>query len=337
MGFTNFPNGVTSFGIGLYGGGGLFGPGCGKVRYLVTGKTSSNQYYQRLAVDNGVADGDIYTSLASAEDACTAGRNDVVVVTPGTYTVTASLTWDKNNTHLVGVGGRTNRGGMGASVYFNNATADVEQLIKVDGHNCQFHGIYLRNAGADAQCYTALKVHKGENFYAECCQFVGHAGTTQVDTAATSSLWLYTSSAGKPWGATFVNCRIGSGSETIRTAGATIYCSGSAALAPKYITFEDCVIESYSDTAANPAVHISAANSTDRYMLFKRCFFYNFSVNHTQAATEVIDDDSGATHEVIIMDSYAMGYSAWDSAGIGYVYHNRAADANDHCILEKAQ
>jgi hypothetical protein len=337
MGYTNFPNGITSYGVPIHGSG-LLGPlglGCGDIFWLVASK-SSNSFYDKL-IANGIPDNKIYTTLATAYAATTSGQNDVVVVMPGTYTVTASLTWANHNTHLVGVGGRSNRGGMGASVYFNNATADVEQLIKVNGDNCQFHGIYLRNAGADAQCYTALKVHEGENFYAEGCQFVGHAAATQVDTAATSSLWFYTDSSGKPWGATFVNCRIGSGSETIRTDGSTIYASGSAALTAKYITFEDCVIESYSDTAANPAVLIAANYSIDRYMLFKRCLFYNYSVNHAQSATQVINDDCGTTHEIVMMDSYAVGYTDWDADGIGYTYHNRPADNSDNGIMEKAQ
>ena len=206
----------------------------------------------------------------------------------------------------------------------------------MDGDNCQFHNMYLRNAGASATNYTALKLHAGENFYAANCQFVGHAAATQVDTAATSSLWLYSDANGKPWGATFDRCRIGSASETIRTAGSTIYCSGAAALTEKYCTFNDCTIESYSDTAANPALHIAEGFAGDRYFLFKNCLFYNFSVNHAQAATEVIDDDSGSTHEVILMNCAAMGYSSWDSAGIGYVYHVRGADAAGYGLMEVA-
>jgi len=194
--------------------------------------------------------------------------------------------------------------------------------------NCQFHNMYLRNAGASATNYTALKLHCGENFYAQNCQFVGHAAATQVDTAATSSLWLYSDSTGKPWGAYFNHCRIGSASETIRTAGSTIYASGAAALTEKYCTWEDCTIESYSDTAANPAFHIAEGFAGDRYFLFKNCFFYNFSVNHAQAANEVINDDSGSTHEVILMNCVSMGYSVWDADGIGYVYtHGAAAGA----------
>jgi len=309
------------------------GPGIGEIFWVAPDRSATSQFRTQLE-NQGITD--IDTTIAAAEDRCVAYRNDIVMVFPGTYTVTESLTWDKANTHLIGIGA-LNRGGMGSTVYVNNATADVEQVIKVDGHNCQFHNMYLRNAGADAQCYTALKVHKGENFYAENCQFVGHAAATQVDTAATSSLWFFIDATGKPWGANFKNCRIGSASETIRTAGAVIYISGSAALAPKYITFTDCTIESYSDTAACEAVHIAASNSSDRYMLFKDCLFYNFSVNHATSMTEVFVDDSGSTHEVLLMGSTcAMGYTSWDNGGIGYIYADRFADAAGSHLMEVA-
>jgi len=324
-------------GIPMNAGSDLFGIGSGNIKYLVTAKnTATNLYYAKLH-KNGVLGSDIFTDLATAYARTTSDQNDVIVVTPGTYTVTESLTWDNDNTHLFGLAGPLSRGGMGSSVYFNCATAEVEQLIKVDGHNVRFHNIYLRNAGADALNLTALKCHKGENFYAENCQFVGHAAATQVDTAATSSLWLYSDATGKPWGANFVNCRIGSASETVRTAGSVIYASGATALTQKYVKFKNCEIESYSETAACPAVHIAASFAGDRYMLFDDCFFYNFSVNHANSMTEVFNDDSGSTHEVILKGSTcAMGYSSWDSAGIGYVYHTRGVDAAGYGLMEVA-
>jgi len=311
--------------------------GLGGDSFFVTAADSSTNKYREWAREY-LPNDKLYTTIAAAEDACVSGRGDTVYVFPGTYTVSASLTWDKHNTNLVGLGGPLSRGGMGKGVYVNCATANVAQLIDVQGDNVQFYNINLRNAADDADNVAALKVSLGESFYAVGCHFVGQAGgSTQANADAACSLWLYTSSSGKPWGAYFKNCRIGSASEQALTGGQVILFSGSTALTAKYITFEDCTVESYSDTAGVCAVHIDANYSNDRYTLFKDTLFYNFSTNHTQALTEVIDDDSGTTHETILMGSTcAMGFSSWDNAGIGYTYAVRGADAAGYGLMEAA-
>ena len=43
------------------------------------------------------------SSLSTAEAALTGGRNDTIFLTPETHTLTAAVTWDLSNTHLIGM------------------------------------------------------------------------------------------------------------------------------------------------------------------------------------------------------------------------------------------
>ena len=299
------------------------GPGIGNLFYLVTNKTTD--VYYNLLLKRRVPEDQIFTTLASAEDAMTSGRNDTLFVYPGTHTVTASLTWDKNNTHLVGCGGPLSRGGMGSGVYINCETAAVAQVIDVQGSNVEFHNVQLRNVAANAGNLCGLKVSSGVNFYASRCQFSGQGAATQVATAGTCALWLYTASTGKPWGATFENCKIGDAGELVRTVGAVIYFSGTAGGTAKYVDFVDCVIEGWSQTAANPAVHFAANYCIDRWVRFKNCEFFNYYVNNVANLTQVFDNDCGTTFKVMLHNTCQTGYTAWNSDGLQYIFTDSPA------------
>jgi len=320
----NYSKGLASFGIPLYGGGGPLGIGCGNVYYTATTKTSSNLYYAKL-IENGVEDSKIFTTLATAYAATTGDQNDVIVATPGTYTETASIAWAKNNTHLIGTAGPLSRGGMGTGVCFNCATVAIESVVDVQGSNCQFYDIQLRNVAANAGNLCALKVSDGVNFYAQGCHFNGQGAATQVATAGACALWLYTDSGGKPWGATFKDCKIGDAGEIVRTAGPIIYFSGGAAGTAKYVSFIDCVIEGWSETAATPAVEFNENYCIDRYVLFKNSVFYNYYVNNAANLTQVFDNDCGTTFKVLLKNTSQTGWAAWNSDGLQYIYTDVAA------------
>jgi len=332
MGYTHFPNGITNFGHPLTPNAtGLTGEA-----FFVTAADSTTNKFREWAEDHLPKDR-LYHTVADAEDQCVAGRNDTVYVFPGTYTTTASLTWDKCNTHLVGLGGPLSRGGVGNGVFINTTTVTQASVIDVQGDNCMMYNVHLRNAGANATNYTALKVSNGENFYAEGCQFTGMAAATQVGCTTGSSLWLFsTDNDNKPWGATFKNCRIGSASETIRTAGFVILISGAIAYAPKYMKFDGCTIEGYSSTDLG-SVHIDAHAVADRYIWWKDCFFYNFSPNMGTTMGQVFDnDDAGASLNMILQNSVNFGFTSWDASGLNNTWAVRSADAAGYGIMEQA-
>src|SRR3989304_10385005 len=82
------------------------GPGIGDVFYLVV----SGSAYHVWLLNQRISGDHIFTTLAAAYAAMTNRRNDVLLVYPGTYTVTASLTWANDFCHMIGLGGPNQRG-----------------------------------------------------------------------------------------------------------------------------------------------------------------------------------------------------------------------------------
>jgi len=296
------------------------GPGVGDIHYLVA---NDSAYYAWLRDDLHQSDSKIHHSFADGEDALTASRNDCLLVYPGTYTVTAQTVWDKNLTHLIGMAGPRSRGAMGGTL-INCVTTTVANVVELEGNNCQFHNVQLRNVAANAGNLAALKLTDGVNFYAKGCHFSGQGAATQVATAGNCAVWFYTDSGGKPWGATFVDCKIGDAGEVVRTAGSPLFFSGGSALTPKYIEFHNCVIEGWTQTASVATVDLSANYCIDRYLLFKDTLFYNYYVNNAGTATEVFDNGCGTTFNALLFNCMQQGHAAWNTTGLNYFYGNSA-------------
>jgi len=331
MGLTNFPDGIS---LGL-----PIGPSTqgltGDAFYVTAADSTTNKF--RTWAEDHLPHDKLFTTIQAAEDRCVAGRNDTVYVFPGTYTVTSSLSWDKANTHLVGLAGPLSRGGVGNGVYVNCVTTAIASVIDIKGDNCMMYNVHLRNAGAAATNLCALKVSNGENFYAEGCQFTGMAATTQVAAATGCSLWLHsTDNSNKPWGATFKDCRIGSASETVRTAGFVILITGAIAYAPKYLKFDGCTIESYCHGVTCPAVHIDAHAVADRYIIWKDCLFYNFYINRVDNLNQVFYNvDAGKSLNMMMLNSMAFGYDSWDDSGLNNTWGVYGADGGGYGIMEQ--
>lgn len=333
MPLTHFPQGISSMGHPI-------GPNTqgltGDAFFVTAADSATNKF--RVWAEANMSGDKLFTTMADAYAACVAGRNDTVYVMPGTYTVTASLAWNKCNTHLVGLGGPISQGGVGNGVFINTTTIDVESVIDMQGDQCMMYNVHLRNAGADADNLCALKVSNGENFYAEGCQFTGMAAATQVAAAAGCSLWFYsTDNENKPWGARFVNCRIGSASETIRTAGFVILFSGAIAYAPKYFKFDGCTIEGYSITNTNTAVYIDAHAVGDRYAWWKDCLFYNFAPNSTPLMLSVFGGaDAGKSFNHLMQNCASYGSASWNTGSPNNVYSVYGADTHGYGLMEVA-
>ena len=75
------------------------GIGTGEVFHLFADVT--DYYYH---IKRGVKRGHAFITLAEAEDAMVSDRGDTLIVYPGDHVQTASLTWDKDNTAIIGAG-----------------------------------------------------------------------------------------------------------------------------------------------------------------------------------------------------------------------------------------
>jgi len=321
MGFTNFPNGLTSFGIPQYGNSGPIGIGTGNIYYLVTTKASTDLYYQRLK-EHGIPGSDIFTSIITAHAAMTADQNDVLVVMPGLHTQTATCDWTKDHCHIVGLAGPNlhQRYGRPNCMVFTD-TATVDYTIHLTGDFCQFSGFMIGNGhsagAATAENLSAIGVAGyGNSFHTMGFQGVGSA--TQAASNNCSSVEIM-AGAGE---LNFENCLIG-GNTYLTTRSGTAsghlrFTSTEAGLANGL--FRNCLFLSRSAVDAVPMVFLYSQAGLDRAWQFDRCHFDNYTPSWTGLPLENVfglTTQSPQTVNVTLKDCTANGYQYWSNTNVG--------------------
>lgn len=126
---TNFPSGLSSYGIPLVGSGSQL-PVTNGTYYFVSSVTGSSGY-------NGKTIDAAKATVQQAIDLCTAAKGDVVVILPGhTETVTAtSITLNKSGVQIVGLG----QGALRPTFTFGAAAATITvSAANVAISNCVF-------------------------------------------------------------------------------------------------------------------------------------------------------------------------------------------------------
>jgi hypothetical protein len=291
------------------------GPAIGNVFYMAQAGTAM----ESMLLANGVPDSMIYHTLATAYAVTTAAQNDVVLITPGLYTETTMTTWANSCTHLIGLGGSNQRcvrqGGGDYSVAIRNtATTGLDAILYVTGHNCQFMGFDMQNDYNSDTNRTDLKIG-GRNLYFKNCCFRGGDSANQInhDDAGLSVLFADVAGAGN--GCRFDRCHFGNSSNDTKTAGFVMMFEGTHANTTGYfIEFDKCVFEMRCETGTSTAVglvNFNAVGGTDRYTWFKDCLFYNFWQNHGGSLAYVMVQESGYTHDIILDNCVAHGFTAW--------------------------
>ncbi len=288
--------------------------GMGKAFYVAP-VTSSTSNYRDWLLENGCDPGRIFADLPAAEDACVANRNDVVFVFPGTYTQTAKITWDKNSTHLFGVGSTNQRipatAGTTGCVYFPCTTAMTE-LFLITGHHVYFKGFstYLSTATGE----TDIKVN-GRNITLDGLFMKGGQNATQLASAVLGyGLWCDGSAAGYSNALTVKDCHIGDPRNTVRTDGGMIYMIGNATgNNSATIEFKNCVISGWCETVGISAVYQSGNYACACYTLWEDCTFYNFYTNLGAILTAgVFNDTCNTTHMNLLTGRTCQyGWNVW--------------------------
>lgn len=277
MSFTNFPNGITAFGAPLLPFGLPFGP-------------DSQSFFVDPANGNNVNDGltpqTAVASVATAYAKTTSGNNDVVYMIGGATadTLTTALTWSNSYTHLVGLSVPLPGEGQRCRV-IGGSTTDLTSVITVSGSGCMFANLKIANE-TDANADSGSVVVSGSRNVFYNCMIAGMLHATPGARAGSYSLNVSGSEN------LFERCTIGADTITRAAANADLLISGGARN-----KFWDCEIISQSDTAGHFAVSIT---DMDRYIQFKDCLFYNFSVNWAQALTDAFSITENATHYVIL-------------------------------------
>lgn len=289
--------------------------------HLVKEKTTSDLYYQLLR-NKGISKDRIFSSLSSAEEALTTDQGDTLYVWPGNHLVTASITWDKNNTRIIGAGS-VNQAYQPATltsggVRLTCVTTGISEILNITGHYVTLANLGTFNSFDIATNYCDIRV-AGKNFYGKRLSLRGGNGATQLATVGSGvPLIVDTSVAGAGNGLLIEDSIIGSSGNSARTKGPGCVEFVGGAAAGFGMKFKNCRFSTRIETATNNSVgliYLAANYAVDRELEFDGCTFYNFVENLGTGPTYVFRDSCGTTHQILLRNCVTnKGFTSWSDA-----------------------
>ena len=330
MSLTNFPNGITSFGVPVLG--------------TIGGLPFTGNYYFVDPV-NG-ADGNEGSvelplkTLYGALNKCTAGNNDVVVLigdgtaagsarlstanaqTISSSATTGTLNWNKDATHLIGVCAPTavaQRARIAPpSGTYTAATFNSDAFINVTANGCYFANISVfcgfSTGSADMIAWTdsgSRNCYSNVNIY-------GMADAASAGGANARTLKL--DGGGEH---TFINCTLGGDTVARSAANATVEFAGGTARN----TFVDCIFPFQASAATPLGVTVAAASGMDRWALFKGCSFINNVASTSTTLNAFATLAASAGGMLMIQNTAMVGITEFgsDATSLGQIYVDMAA------------
>ena len=292
MGLTNFPNGITSFGIPLY--------GSGNFPYDSPG----NHYFVDLTdgsdvINSGKSWDTAKASIEAGYALCTTGKNDVLHILGAAsgYASTSVLTLDKDFTHIVGHTAGIVGGGR-VRITNSVTTATAGEFVH-SGTGCVFDNLHFQWGGsATAASLIGLAISgDGRNMY-RGCHFEGPS-QTDIGGAVGQRMVTLTSAQDN----TFLGCTFGQRTvENTSATGAILSFNGSNNTGN---AFKDCLFLSYNTNTASGFVNfVDGAMPGSGWTLFDNC---NFVECAGTVVADVIRFTTAASGKVILKNCGLIG------------------------------
>ena len=322
---TNFPNGISSFGVPVLG--------------TIGGLPFTGNYYFVDPV-NG-ADGNDGTTelplrtLYGALAKCTAGNNDVVVlVGDGTAAGSArlstalaqainpaatagTLNWNKNATHLIGVAAPTSvaqRARIAPPTGTYTATTfNSDAFINVTASGCYFANLSVFCGFSTGSASMIAWTDSGSRNAYSNVNIYGMADAASASGTDARSVKL--NGGGEH---TFINCTLGGDTVSRDAANATIELAGGTARN----SFIDCTLPFQCGAGTPIGLKVGAASGMDRYALFKNCSFINNVGSTSTSMTALATLAASAGGQVVIQNSLMVGIGEFgsDASSLGQIY-----------------
>jgi hypothetical protein len=333
MGLSNFPNGISSFGVPVLGGiGGL--PFTGNWWFVdpVNGldgnqgnspdQALQSLYRAHLLAGNGT--NDVVVLIGNGQSSGTARLSKAAAQAVNPAATNGTLNWTKNALHLIGV--------CAPSIYaqrariapptgtYTQATFGSGNFVVVTGSGCLFSNFSLfhgfSTGGTNQICWTDSG---SRNAYINVA-FGGMGDATSAADAGSRSLKIGLAGSGENY---FKNCSIGLDTVARSAANASIEFAGAT---PRN-TFEDCLLPM--DTSASSPLFVlgTGADCVDRGNIFKRCAFINDIKSGSTAVSVVLSLTNAAPGGLIgFLGSASVGATKWgDTNGLANSYIDMAA------------
>jgi len=329
MALTNFPNGITSFGVPVLGN--------------IGGIPFSGNYYFVDPVNGadgneGSADYPLAT-LYAAINRAVSGNNDVIVLmsngaasgtarlslalaqTINSSATSGTLNWNKNATHLIGMTAPT-RIGQRARIapptgVYTAATFGADTFINVTGAGCLFANIdiFVGFSTGSASMIGVIEAG-GRNAYQNVnIQGLGDAASAGGSAARTLKITSQEN--------TFTDCVLGLDTVARSAANATVeFASGTARN-----SFIGCTFPFQTSAATPLGIIASGASSIDRFQLFQQCTFINNVQSTSTTMNGLATLPASAGGLLLIKDSTMVGITEFgtDATTRGQIYIDGAS------------
>lgn len=246
-----------------------------------------------------------FATLTTALAACTAGAGDVVFFT-GTIHTTATLTWNKNNTHLIGLNAPSDNSRARISA---SGTTVFTPFVNVTAQGCRFQNFATFYGFASDTAQVCWAEAGGRNMYSGV-QFFGMGNTTAAANAGGRNLTVAGSGEN-----VFYGCTVGLDTVT-RATGNTASLEFLAGT-PRNI-FRDTIFQALSTNSAN--VHVlCGVGGMDRFALFQDCTFINAISSGGSAQSAAFSINASAGGLCLLQRSTSIGSTKISAAGPVYV------------------
>jgi hypothetical protein len=324
MGLTNFPGGISSFGVPVLPGSIPFGVDS-KVFFVAPYRTTAN----------GASDGNDGLSpkralktvfgTNGAFSKCRDNKNDTIVMIASgasaaetTEDIEEAVVWNKDLVHLIG----QSRHRYGQRCRFNNSGTGATPMIQITGSACVFAN-FQAFCGGDSGNLVNVETTGNYNYF-ENIHFAGMGDATAADTASATSL--------KVNGGTecfWKDCVIGLDTvERDADSKGELWFDGGASR----MMFDGCVLTTYL-SADNQTVTIEDGTAIDRTIEFHDCRFFAKSTNKAVAQTTVFSIPAGISQGAILLTGGTCAFSDggavdWDSGDRGIIWNSAVAAAD---------
>lgn len=320
MALTNFPDGITSFGVPVIGGiGGLpltgnwwfVNPAAGSDAYDGTSPQTPFQTIYRAYAAATAGNNDVIVLIGNGSTSGTARMSTALAQAANSAATTGTITWAKNATHLIGVTaptGISNRarfapptGTYTASTFGNNGN-----MFNVTASGCIFANFSVFNGFSTGSASQIAWIENGGRNYYQSVQFGGFGDTQSAQ--GTGARALKVMGAGEN---TFVGCTIGLDTVTRTVANASLEFAGAT---PRN-KFVDCDFPMVTSSASALFIVGTGAGSIDRWEKFQRCLFYNAVDSTSTTVSTVASLNAAAGGSLVFNNCTAAGATKWGDAG----------------------
>lgn len=267
MPYTDFPNGVTSFGVPMVGGiGGL--PFTG--RWIFADATAGSD-------GNTGGASDPVQTLSQAYALATSGKNDVIVIvgdgsTTKTQRLSSQLVWAKNATHLIGMTAPSMVSQRARISTASGATTNIANLVSVTAQGCLFANFStFQGVGQSATAEQLWQEAGQRNAYFNVA-FGGMGSANGAGNASSYSLQLYGGSENL-----FQDCYFGTDTQDRSAANTNVQLRKNASnVASTRNIFRNCYFAMRATASTPTFIDGNQSGGVDRFNWFENCKFNNF-------------------------------------------------------------